>query len=167
MIKRVVLGIAMALAISAGNVQAQRLGAQLSYGDDSDLGLGARLEVGVPNLFTSTGALANTYFIGSFDYFFIDCDECTYWEINANLAVPVAASGVDPYLGAGLNVAHFSVDFDSPLSDEASDTEVGVNLLGGIRFPLGNLSSFLEGRLELGGGEQLVLTFGIMFGGSR
>lgn len=161
---RVVLGIATALAISAGNLHAQRLGAQLSWGDDTDLGLGARVEVGLPNVFTTTGALARTYFIGSFDYFFVDCNECTYWELNGNLAVPIAAAGVDPYVGAGLNIAHISLDLG--ILDDQSDTELGVNLLGGVRFPIGTVSSFGEARLELGGGEQFVLTFGVLFGGS-
>jgi hypothetical protein len=165
--RRVVLGTAIAFAVSAGNLQAQRLGAQLSWGDDSDLGLGVRLEAGLPNLLTNTGALSRTYFIGSFDYFFIDCRfDCSYWEINANLAVPVVAATIDPYLGAGLNIAHISIGDDDlePFDREASDTDLGVNLLGGLRFPIGNLSSFLELRGELGGGDQLVLTFGFLFG---
>lgn len=163
-LRRVVLGMAAAFALSAGSMHAQQVGAQLNWGDDSDLGLGVRVEVGLPNLFTTTGPLANTYFIGSFDYFFVDCDECTWWELNGNLAFPLAVTGVDPYVGAGLNVAHRAVDL-GPI--DASDTDLGINLLGGVRFPIGNLSSFAEARLEIDGGEQFVLTFGVLFGGSR
>jgi hypothetical protein len=44
---------------------------------------------------------------------------------------------------------------------------VGLNLLGGLKFALGSLSSYAEGRFELGGGEQLVLTFGVLVGGGN
>jgi hypothetical protein len=158
---RVVLGIAAAFAISASSLHAQRFGVQLNWADDADLGVGARLEVGLPNVFTTTGALSRTYLIGSFDYFF-DCNNCTYWELNGNLAVPIAATGVDPYVGAGLNIAHISFDSDIPFD---SHTDLGINLLGGLRFPIGTLSAFGEGRLEVDGGEQFVLTFGILLGG--
>lgn len=161
---RVVLGSAAALAISAGNVEAQRFGVQGNWGDDADFGIGARVELGLPNLFTTTGPLANTFLIGSFDYFFPDNDAIDYWELNANLAIPLVASGIDPYVGAGLNVAHVSIDSD--LVDDASDTEIGLNLLGGLRIPMGGVATFVEGRFELGGGEQFVLTFGALLGGN-
>lgn len=162
------LGVAAALTIGAVEVQAQAIGPQVSWGNDSDLGVGARIELGLPNLLTSSGPLASTFLIGSFDYFFIDCDECTYWELNGNLAVPIAASSVDPYVGAGLNVSRFSIDFESDLPGfdvDGSSTDIGLNLLGGLRFPVGGLNAFGEGRFTVGGGEQLVLSFGVLFGG--
>jgi opacity protein-like surface antigen len=161
---RAVIGMAIALAIGAGSASAQRFGAQLNWSDDFDFGVGARVELGMPNLFTSSGPLSRTSLVGSFDYFFPDCEECSYWEINGNVTVPITASGVDPYVGAGLNVARFSVDLGSGLGGDASNTEVGLNLLGGLNFQLGRVAAFGEGRLELSGGEQLVLTFGIKFG---
>src|SRR5687768_2239938 len=153
---------AIALAIGAGSASAQRFGAQLNWGNDFDFGVGARVELGMPNLFTSSGPLSRTSLVGSFDYFFPDCGgDCSYWEINGNLTIPITASGVDPYVGAGLNVARFSVDVAGA---DASNTELGLNLLGGINFGLGRVAAFGEGRVEIGGGEQFVLTFGIKFG---
>ena len=164
---RVVLGSVVAVAISAGSAEAQRFGVQGSWADDADFGIGARVELGLPNLLTSEGPLANTFLIGSFDYFFPDVDALDYWEINANLAVPLVASGIDPYVGAGLNVAHASVSTEFLGEEiEGSDTEIGLNLLGGLRIPIGGLATFVEGRFELGGGEQFVLTFGALLGGS-
>jgi opacity protein-like surface antigen len=155
---------AIALAIGAGSASAQRFGAQLNWSDDFDFGVGGRVELGMPNLFTSTGPLSRTSLVGSFDYFFPDCGgDCSYWEINGNLTIPITASGVDPYVGAGLNVARFSVDLGEGFED-ASNTELGLNLLGGINFQLGRVAAFGEGRVEIAGGEQLVLTFGIKFG---
>jgi hypothetical protein len=147
------------LAFGAANAEAQRFGGQVSWADDADLGLGARVEI--PVALSSEGILAGTYIIGSFDYFFIDCDECSYMEFNGNFAAPIGTSSLRPYVGAGLNMARSSVDV---LDESISDTEMGLNLLGGIKFGLGSLSSYAEARMELGGGEQFVLTFGILFG---
>ena len=161
---RVFAAVTAALVIGTADAQAQAFGVQGSWGDDTDLGIGARLELGLPNLLTSEGPLANTFLIGSFDYFFPDfCDafdDCSYWEINGNLAVPITSSTIDPYAGAGLNIARMSV-LDS------SETEVGLNLLGGLRFNLGGLGAFGEGRFVLSGSEQFVLTFGVLVGGTR
>ncbi|HSJ13193.1 MAG TPA: hypothetical protein VK939_02185 [Longimicrobiales bacterium] len=165
----VVLGMVAMLGAGASNAEAQRIGVQGNWSDDFDLGIGARVELNLPNLLTSEGPLANTFLIGSFDYFFPDCPadlDCSYWEINGNLAVPFAVSGLSPYAGAGLNIARIDVGLeDSDFS--GSDTEIGLNLLGGLRFPIGGVSAYGEARLELGGGEQFVLTFGAMVGGSR
>lgn len=166
----------MALAVvvsaaAAAPASAQRFGVHANWADDVDFGIGARMEVDAQGLFTDDEPFSRTFFLGSFDYFFPDCGsfDCNYWEINAGLAIPIIAADIDPYVGAGINIASFGYDEDLP--DEfdfgGSDTDVGLNLLGGIRFPLGNLSAFGEGRLELGGGEQLVLSFGVMLGGSR
>jgi opacity protein-like surface antigen len=162
----------------ASAAQAQRFGPQLSWSDDFDFGLGARVEIPFEGLFTDEGPFSRTFGIGSFDYFFPDCDftieetefDCSYWELNANLAVPIAASGIDPYAGAGLNVARLSYDYDSddfPDVEVGSDTEIGLNLLAGLRFPVGGLAAFLEGRFEISGGEQFVLTGGVLLGGPR
>jgi len=150
--------------IGAADAQAQAFGVQGSWGDDTDFGIGARLELGLPNLFTTQGPFSRTYLIGSFDWFFPDfcddIDDCSYWEINANLAIPITAQSIDPYVGTGLNIARVAA-FDE------SETEVGLNLLGGIRFNLGSLGAFTEGRFVLSGAEQFVLTFGVLVGGTR
>ena len=162
-LQRIVLGVVLATAVGVADAQAQRIGLQLDWGSDADLGLGARLEANAR--LGSSGPFSRSWFIGSFDYFFDACNECTYWEINLNMAVPVNATGVRPYLGAGLNIAHISVDVDDFPGDDPSSTDAGLNLLGGLRFPIGDLSSYLELRGEIGGGEQFVLTFGILLGG--
>jgi opacity protein-like surface antigen len=150
---------------------------QASWADDVDLGIGGRIEIGLDNKIATSGPLSRAFFITSFDYFFWDCDEgsslyevdCSYWELNPGIGVPLPATGLNPYVGAGLNIARASVDLNVPgFEDDASDTEIGLNLLGGLKFNIGSLPSFVEGRLELGGGEQFVLTFGVnLFGGRK
>lgn len=161
------LGAVAAILITAGAAEAQRFGPTLSWSDDFDLGLGARLEYDLPNLITAEGPFARTYLITSFDYMFPDCGvvDCSYWQLNGNLAVPITATNINPYAGAGLNIARASAsysDFGSNVSN--SNTEIGLNLLGGLQFQLGSLNAFSEAWLQLGGGEQFGLTFGLLFG---
>lgn len=167
--------VALAAALfMAAPAQAQvAFGPQVSYGTDSDLGVGARVELPVGGMITQDAGsmMAGLKAIGSFDWFFLDCDDdafggvevdCSYWEANVNGAVPfvIEGQGFSPYLGAGLNIAQVAVevgDFDE------SETEIGVNILGGLNFPLGGLAAFAEGRIELGGGEQFVISAGVLF----
>ena len=156
---RIALVVLSVLGLGAGSAQAQRFGAQLDWGNDSDLGLGARLEQDVGPSLASEGTLAHAFLIGSFDLFFPSGYD--YFEFNANLAAPVnPASNLNPYVGAGLNMARASVNSEG-------NTDLGLNLLGGLRFAVAKLSSYAEARLELGGGDQFVVSFGVLLGGNR
>ena len=147
------------------------LGGQLSVADDADFGLGARATFGLP---TPTPL----EIIATADYFFPDGAagvDINYWEINANLVYLFKISGsiVAPYAGGGLNFAHASVSTDlsglgvelpGELStSERSDSDVGLNLLGGAKFNVGSITPFGELRFELNGGEQVVLSGGVLF----
>lgn len=163
-----VLTVALAAAATAPVAAQGRFGPQVSFGDDSDFGVGIRGEAPLSVLVsTERGSPASTMFlIGSFDWFFPDDDEgvdVRYFEINANVGYPLEAEGFDPYVGAGLNIANSGVSFDDPALDDRSDTEIGVNLLGGLKFPFGDMSAFTEIRLELSGGEQFVISAGVLF----
>ena len=136
--------------------QAQALfGAELLFGTETNVGLGGRvhvdLEPGVPNL----------ELMGSFDLFFPD-GPTDYWEINGNVWYRIETSGSSralPYVGGGLNIGHRSREgFDD-------DTDLGLNLGGGVRFPFENTTPFLEARFTIGGEEQLVIGGGVLFGG--
>lgn len=157
--RKAILVMAMLLlAVGAGSAQAQdfRWGPQLSLADDADFGLGARLE--------HDFAAPPLTLIGSFDWFFPDGD-VDYWELNANLVYNFRiadAPTVTPYVGGGLNIAHASWDSDE-LLDDSSDTEPGLNILGGVRFDAGSIAPFVEARVEIEGGEQFVVTGGILF----
>ncbi|HJQ20370.1 MAG TPA: hypothetical protein VJ867_08495 [Gemmatimonadaceae bacterium] len=158
------------VAIAGGSAHAQRFGGQLSWGSDSDLGIGARAEFDLTNTLSKTEPFSKAFVIGQFDYYFIDCgggSGCSYWELNPSLAVPfkIQGSTLRPYAGAGLNIAHASVDLGS--FGSASNTDTGINLLGGLKFPLSTLDAFTEARVSLGGGDQFALSFGLLFGGAK
>lgn len=167
--RRLLVGVVAAgfLALGASPAAAQvRFGANLSWGDDTDLGLGARLNFGL-------GEMARNQPIEgliTFDYFFPDESspglDFTYWTITGNAIyrfVPRSAS-VAPYAGGGVMLARSSVDSPSP-GVGGSDTSVGLHAVGGLRFKTqGTLLPFVEARFELKDGSQFVLSGGVFFG---
>ena len=162
---------AVVLCVTAApSAEAQRFGIQADFSTEWDFGVGARGEFDLTNVFTNRGAFSRAFIVASFDYFFPDCPggagvDCTYWELNPMLAVPITVTNpnITPYLGGGLNIAR--VSFETAAGD-ASDTEIGLNLLGGLRFPLGGVRAYTDARIVIGDNDQLVLTFGFLFGGS-
>ena len=136
-----------------------RLGPQLSFGDDTDIGIGGRALVNVV-------ALQRWDFIGTFDVFFPDDgpnNDVSYWEANGNLAYNFGIPGVpslSPYAGAGLNIAHVSVE---NAGGDFDDTDLGINLFAGTQFRSRSVTSFAELRVVVEGGDQMVLTGGILF----
>ncbi len=153
--------VAMAAALTVRSAEAQtattrafQFGPQIDWGTDTDFGIGGRF------VWTGLGetiAVRGLEGVGSFDVFFPG-DGLNYWELNANITYPLtipSAPRISPYFGGGLNIAH--------ASDGGSETDVGVNVLGGTRFGIGILQAFVEGRLELHSGSQFVITFGLLF----
>jgi hypothetical protein len=145
----------MHLGPQASEAEAQvALGGQGSWGSEADFGVGGRALVNVPGW--------NLEGVGSVDFFFPDGD-VDWIDINANLFyhfhLPDSPS-VIPYVGGGLNLARLSVG-------DASTTEAGLNLGGGIRFPGPTVTPFLELRGVVSDADQFVITGGILFGPTR
>ncbi len=167
--KLALLGVAvLALSASAVDVEAQvRVGGQLSYAKDFDLGIG-------PRIVLTPAPLLGLRLIGTFDYFFADnvplqgggeADE-DYWELNGNVIWGfeiVGAPGFEPYIGTGVNFARSSVQ-QSGGGTETGDADyaVGLNILGGAEFPLAPITPFVEIRFEIEGGEQWVVSGGLL-----
>lgn len=143
------------------------LGGQVSFADDVDFGIGPRLVIDLPGD-------SNLGIIGSFDYFFPDTGsgaffgtdiDINYWELNGNLVylLELEDSAVLPYAGGGINFAHVSATVESGgTSESGSDSEIGLNILGGIQFPGESVTPFAELRIEASGGEQTVVTGGLL-----
>jgi opacity protein-like surface antigen len=99
---------------------------------------------------------------GSFDFFFPSVSGVTIWEINANGTwdIPNMTGGFKPYVGAGLNYAHYSWSGCSL----CAGSQTGLNLLGGTHFnPTPKLNMFGEVRVELRTGSAIDFTVGILF----
>ena len=176
-----VLVVSLGLVVAAQPAQAQlAFGPQLVWGDDADFGIGGRLDFDLAGpLAIEDGPLQNLFGSATGSYFFDDCPsrtpdlvDCSFIEFNGNANVPftIEDSSTEGYLGAGLHLARFSVDTNGPVEEPGlfipvTDTEIGLNLLGGFKFPFSDLTAFVEGKLGLVGAQQFVLSAGILFGG--
>lgn len=161
--KRILLAIGLTLAAAfAPQLKAQqpaRFGGQLSFANDANIGIGARM---VSDLASLVPSVRDVSLIATFDYFFPGSN-VTYWELNGNAVYRATISGarIAPYVGGGLNIAHAGGSFGG---FGASETRVGLNLVGGTWFDTStSLRPFLELRLELAGGQQFVLSAGLLF----
>jgi hypothetical protein len=154
----VTLAVLLLLTTSAAAID---FGAQLIYGDDTDIGIGGRVEIPTPDLREQTRISVD------FNWYFPDDSpgvDLTFWEINANWlhTVGTAREGAPAYyLGGGLNFAYSSVDYD-PGGDD-SNKDLGVSFLGGIALPLGELTGIGELRITIAGSEQYTLGIGLLF----
>lgn len=162
-------GLGLLLVAVPGSVLAQdsgggiHVGPQVNFADDTDIGVGARVS-------GDLGGYPGWEIMGSFDLYFPDGD-VDFWEINGNVIynIDVRSTTVFPYAGGGLNIAHFSVDGDpgpgpGPGFEGGSDTEIGINVLGGVKFATdGPLTPYAELRGTVEGSDQLVVTAGVLF----
>lgn len=146
------LAFAAALVAVPAAVQAQgaTLGPQLAYHDDFDFGIGAALTV------SADGIDPRVDFMADFAWFFPDVDGIDYFELNGNLLYDFVLEGstVVPFALAGLNLASISVG-EGPGSGD--NTELGLNLGGGIKFDVGTFRPMVGAHFEIEGGEGVVI----------
>ncbi len=91
---------------------------------------------------------------------------------TANAVLSLGPTSAAPYLIGGLGIYNRRLDIPTGFpSGTSSRTVAGVNAGGGIRFPLGSISTFLEARyhLMLGNDNELTryqyipISFGVQF----
>jgi hypothetical protein len=151
-------GILLLAGVGTAQAQGVRFAPELSLGEDSDFGIGARARFDMSSTFRSPGF----FIVGSFDYFFPG-NNFNYWELNGNLGwqIPGVRGNVQPYIHGGLNYGHASVD---NCTGNCGDSDVGINLGGGMNLNTRTrIMPFLEAKFTLGGGDQFVLTGGVYF----
>ncbi len=152
------------LAQTAEAQKAWQFGPEVSLGTNS-----AGPAIGARAVFNGLGAATKVTGLGAyaaFDYFFPSSGfgvSPSLWEINVNGTwdIPNMTGGFKPYVGAGINYAHYSV---TVLGTSASSSQTGLNLLGGTHFkPAPKLDMFGEVRIELRTGSFVAFTAGILF----
>jgi hypothetical protein len=92
-------------------------------------------------------------------------EEVRVLDLTANALVDIGTQTNSPYLIGGLGL------YNSKFGDADSESAIGVNLGGGLRFPIGRLDTFFEARYHAMLGERaaganlqfLPITFGIVF----
>jgi hypothetical protein len=126
-----------------------RWGPQVSLAfDNSDVGLGIRLHHSLSGVLGGapiSGQAEANWFPGSPDIFDFDYD----------VVYNFRSSSVQPYAGGGLNL----------LIASPGGSDFHLNALGGVIFkPLGKITPLLQLRyIFVGGGDEFIGTFGIMF----
>lgn len=145
---RLALGAVTIVALVPSPVRAQAtLGPAIAYHDDFKLGIGAGLNVPMQEFDEGVAIMAD------FFYFFPD-GSVNYLELNGNLTYSFALdrSPVTPFALAGANVSNTSEEFT-----DASRTEVGLNLGGGLYFNFGRVRPNVGAKVEIGGGRGFVV----------
>ena len=148
------------LAFTAPQARAQvELGPQLSIANDVDFGLGVNL--GLP----LTSLHQNLEFSGNFTLYFPD--NIDYWEIDGNIRYLFHLQGnssMIPFAMAGLAIGRSSWDGDHvPGLGDDSNTELGLRLGGGAKFPMGKTTPFVDLGLTIGDLPDFVLRGGLTF----
>ncbi|MEQ1855633.1 MAG: hypothetical protein ABL963_04130 [Longimicrobiales bacterium] len=156
--KKLLSAVALAGMLAVpGAAQAQSMaGPFLAYTDDAEaFGVGGFIAIPLPALHP------NISLVPDFIWFFPDAGNL--FEVNGDLmyTFPVSAdSPVAPFAFGGLNIARFSVDI---AGTNFSDTNVGINLGGGVNFSAGSVNPFAGAKVELEGGESFVIFGGLSF----
>jgi len=151
---------ALLLIVAAGPARAQvprgstSFGAQLSLGENVDLGVGARVGFGLAGVVDKLQGVAtlNIFFPGQNN---------SYWSLNTSALYPLKLESkavITPYAGAGLGIARFS--------NRRTETKLNLNLVAGTLFgSREKLVPFAEIRLPVGGIDNIgfFLTGGLWF----
>jgi len=102
----------------------------------------------------------------SFDFYLTDSDNLTVFavDLNALYEFGVDNQAFTPYAGGGLAITRRSFDASTGAGTiAADDTDVGLNLLGGARFPLGSVEPFVQVNAVLGDLDRLGVAGGLLF----
>lgn len=153
------VGVALFLAVPVTEASAQTsFGPQVSLWDLSELGIGARVDFVLGDVFgQEEGPFSEMFATVDGSYILDDAEEVTTLAFNANAAVPLPMDGnLSPYAGAGLNHFRSSSDF-------GSISFSGLNLLGGLFFDLGGMNAFGQLQYSTTGAGFLTLSGGVLF----
>lgn len=139
----------------------------LPFGDVSDIGgnlyFGAEARVGL-------GSLPAPVTLNPFFDFYLTDDfagsslSVFAVDLNGLYEFSIEDAPAVPYAGGGIAITRISVDVQTqgPIAVDPSSTEVGLNLVGGARFPLGSVEPFAEFNFAAGA-ERIGLTGGLLF----
>ena len=85
------------------------------------------------------------------------------FQLGANALYPFSMgdSALSPYVGGGLSLAFISVS-GVAIEDESA-SEIGLNLIAGSTFVVGNFKPFAQVQITVGDAEFLTLGAGVLF----
>jgi opacity protein-like surface antigen len=134
-----------------------RIGPRVGYEIDdlNDLFVGADVRLDVATL----PVIINP----TLDYYFVDADNVNLFQLSINALYTFGINNAvfTPYAGAGVGITRVSVDSEF---GDASNTDVGLNIVGGAEFGFGNLRPFVQAQLTLDGENDLTtIAGGLLF----
>jgi opacity protein-like surface antigen len=151
--------------MAPGSAEAQTpttVGGAVAYHTDLEaLGIGAYVVIPMPQLHENISINPN------FIYYFPDIG--SYWTLSGDVVYtfPVSAdTPVSPFALAGINVSRFStgdITIGTTTVSGISSTDVGLNLGGGVAFPMESFTPVAGARFEIGDGNGFVLFGGVGF----
>lgn len=101
------------------------------------------------------------------NYYLIDADGFTLLQFDANVLYPFMLDGAfTPYAGGGLGILYASVEFENAdgSTTSSSDTEVGLNLMGGAEYNFGGpISGFAQLRMTFWDDDLIGLMAGAVY----
>lgn len=156
-----------ALALGAAVVFGSGCATFGEYGSETEFGYGVRGTLPMERLVSDDAgtlgrSISRLEFSGSVHR--STPGDLTWTEFNADLVRPLFRIGDNAartYVGGGVMLGR------SDLDGVGSDTEVGLNVVGGIRTTRRAFAPFAEARGSVGGIEQLSLVLGVqLFGGA-
>ncbi len=169
-VRIVLLTAAMAVALAPSAFAQFDLGVRAGFdieAEDPFVGVEARIALPVGNL--------PLMLQPSFDYFItgdggdgiggVGFDYNVY-QIDVNVLYPFGVNNESftPYAGVGLGITYWSFDYSGlGVNADDSETDIGLNIVGGAMFGSGNLRPFAQARFMLGGGELFSLMGGVLF----
>ncbi|MBT8395782.1 MAG: hypothetical protein HKO65_03035 [Gemmatimonadetes bacterium] len=143
-----------------------QVGPYLAYHDDADLGIGAFVGVPLPEIDENLSVVADFGFFFPGDHG-SEGSDWDYWELNGDAIYrfPLENVGFTPWALGGINIARWSHDRGSegPGDDHSGDTDIGINLGGGVTFGEGPVAPFAGVKFELSGGDGAVIFGGLSF----
>ncbi len=102
---------------------------------------------------------------GAFDIYLVG-ENLDFWQLSFNAFYEFGLANVafSPYVGGGIGISRTSRDFDlGDFGNGASDTDVGLNLIGGATFGFGSLKPFAQAQITFGDVDLLTIGGGLLF----
>lgn len=146
-----------AVLIAPSTVRAQVTVGPLAAFHDDDIDFGVGAFASIPAASLSPGLSVAPSFVLYFP------DGASFFEVNGDIVyefdMPSETSAL-PFVMAGLNVARLSLD---NVFGSFSETELGLNLGGGIKFRSEKLAPFVGAKFKTGDFDGFVIFGGVGF----
>ncbi|HEX7070942.1 MAG TPA: hypothetical protein VF190_09060 [Rhodothermales bacterium] len=159
-----------ALFVAPASAQLTNVGIGPRAGYDFDwesLFLGVDARASVPSLPVSFNVSGDYFFLEDFEGFGSDASQSLIKvSLNAIYEIGIDNQVFTPYVGAGLAISRYSLDVESDFGGidvGGSETDLGLNILGGAMFGSGSLRPFAQLYLTLGDGSTVGIAGGVLF----